>query len=63
MGCWFYVLFLPSQCFFFFFNGIGGDILKPEDFVFKKSRFRNSLAVQWLELYTLIAEDLASISG
>ena len=63
MGCWFYVLFLPSQCLFFFFYGIGEDILKPEDFVFKKSRFRNSLAVQWLELYTLIADDLASISG
>ena len=62
MGCWFYVLVLPSQCLFFK-NGIDEDILKPEDFVFKKSRFRNSLAVQWLELYTLIADDLASISG
>ena len=32
MGCWFYVLVLPSQCLFFK-NGIDEDILKPEDFV------------------------------
>ena len=61
VGFMFY--FCLHSAFFFFFNGIGENILKPEDFIFKKSRFRNSLAVQWLELYTLIAEDLGSISG
>ena len=63
VGFMFYFCLHSAFFFFFFFIGIGENILKPEDFILKKSRFRNSLAVQWLELYTLIAEDLGSISG